>query len=207
MKLFGKEINFVKKKPKIGSFYNSTEFELKNLICGIGKSKIENERIIIEKYPFLPSFVNKKNRIEKTEIEAICYSSFPPKLKVENEIIFIETKKQDELKQFSERNNINLFETNGNWDMLLEPYLDTEYTEEDNDRIYKRLNENGLSNHEIEKIRIEVEEQMLKFNFDTMLWEWVNLGLLDVLLAMRVKYNQSEFEEFYFRAMEIELRK
>ena len=207
MKIFGKELKILKKKPKIGSFFNSTEFELENLICGIGKSKIETKKIIIEKYPFLPSFANKKNQILSTEIDGICFKSFPPKLKIKNELIFIETKKQHELQKFAERNNIEVFETNGNWEMLLEPFLDTENSEEVNNRIYKRLNENGLNNSEIEKIRAEVEEQMLKFNFDTMLWEWVNLGLLDVLSAMRVKYNPSEFEEFYFRAMEIELRK
>ena len=45
---------------------------------------------------------------------------------------------------------------------------------------------------------------MLKYNFDTMLWEWISLGLPDVLQAMRVKYSDEEFEEFYKRAMTIE---
>jgi hypothetical protein len=207
MKILRKLLNFVKKAPRKGAFYNSTEFELENLICGIGKSKIENRKIIIEDYPFLPSFVNYKNHIEASEIDEICYKSYPPLLKIKNELIFIGKEKQEELKQFAERNNIQIFTTSGNWDMLLEPYVDTEYTEENNSRIYKRLNENGITNSEIEKIRTEVEKQMLKYNFDTMLWDWVNLGLLDVLSAMRVKYNKAEFEEFYFRAMEIELRK
>ncbi len=206
MKIFGKEINFVIKKPRIGSFYNSSEFELENLLCGIGKAKIENKKISIEKYPFLPSFANKKNQIESIEIDAICFNSFPPTLKIKNELIFIAKEYQNELKQFAERNNIEIFENSGNWELLLEPFLDTEYSEKDNIQICKRLNKKGINNSEIEKIRKEVEEQMLKYNFDTMLWEWVNLGLLDVLSAMRVKFNQSEFEEFYFRAMEIELR-
>ena len=122
-------------------------------------------------------------------------------------MIFITKEKQEELKQFAKRNNIPIFTTSGNWDMLLEPFVDTEYTEEYNTQIYQRLNENGITNSEIEKIRTEVEKQMLKYNFDTMLWDWTNLGLSDVLSAMRVKYNKAEFEEFYFRAMEIELRK
>lgn len=206
MKIFEKALNLVKKKLKTGSFYNSSQYELENLICGIGKSKIENTSIIIEEYPFLPSFVSKKNKIENIDIEAICFNSFPPKLKIKNELIFIAKEKQEELKQFAERNNIKIFETTGNWDMLLEPFLDTETSDEENNRINKQLNANGLNNSEIEKIRKEVEEQMLKYNFDTILWEWVSLGLPDVLSAMRVKYNQLEFEEFYFRAMEIELR-
>ncbi|MEO8235385.1 MAG: hypothetical protein ABI549_08230 [Flavobacterium sp.] len=206
MKILDKILNFIKKNPRKGAFYNSSEFELENFICGIGKSKFNDKIIIIDDYPFLPSFVNYKKQIEACDINAICYKSFPPLLKVKNELIFIAKDKHEELKMFAERNNIDIFKSSGNWDMILEPYLDTEFTEENNSRIYKRLNENGLTNSEIDKIREEVEEQMLKYNFDTMLWEWVNLGLSDVLAAMRVKYDKLKFQEFYFKAMEIELR-
>ncbi|WP_417602277.1 hypothetical protein [Owenweeksia hongkongensis] len=47
---------------------------------------------------------------------------------------------------------------------------------------------------------------MLKYNFDTMLWEWGGLDLSDVLAAMRVKYNDEDFGNFYKQAMEIQLR-
>ncbi len=39
---------------------------------------------------------------------------------------------------------------------------------------------------------------MSKFNFKTMLWEWGDLGLNDVLAAMCVKYDKKEFEDFYW---------
>jgi len=47
---------------------------------------------------------------------------------------------------------------------------------------------------------------MIKYNFDTMLWEWVDLDLFDVLRAMRVKYDAAEFNKFYWEAMRIALR-
>jgi len=46
---------------------------------------------------------------------------------------------------------------------------------------------------------------MLKYNFDTMLWEWCFLGTLDVLSAMRTKYKKEQYKEFYERVMKIAL--
>jgi hypothetical protein len=54
-------------------------------------------------------------------------------------------------------------------------------------------------------LRAEVEIQMLKYNFDTMLWEWGGFSACDVLRAMRTKYNENEFREFYKRVMKIAL--
>jgi hypothetical protein len=93
-----------------------------------------------------------------------------------------------------------------NWDWLLEPYVDTEYTDEIDLRLTDLLSKNGIYKEEIDIIRDEVKEQMFKYNFDTMLWEWGGLGLSDVLAAMRVKYNKEQFANFYDRAMEIQLR-
>ena len=46
---------------------------------------------------------------------------------------------------------------------------------------------------------------MYKYNFDTMLWEWVGFSAFDVLRAMRTKYDKDEFREFYKRVMGIAL--
>ena len=45
---------------------------------------------------------------------------------------------------------------------------------------------------------------MLKY--DSVLWEWVNLGLSDVLSSMRKKLTDQQFEKFYWEAIEIEVR-
>ena len=68
------------------------------------------------------------------------------------------------------------------------------------------MNKGGISNDEINSIRNEVKDQMMKYNFDTMLWEWGGLGLEDVLAAMRAKYNKVKFDDFFKRAMEIQFR-
>tara|TARA_R110002020_G_scaffold23460_5_gene78008 strand:- start:1441 stop:1731 length:291 start_codon:yes stop_codon:yes gene_type:complete len=91
-------------------------------------------------------------------------------------------------------------------DRILEPYLDTEFTKENQERVTERLSENGIEPSEVDKIRGEVGMQMYKYNFDTMLWDWCSLGLADVLSAMRARYNTDEFRDFYKRALEIEKR-
>lgn len=105
-----------------------------------------------------------------------------------------------------EKHNIKLAKHSWNWDWILEPYLDTEFTKENQVRVMKRLNENGIEKLEVNKIRREVGAQMYKYNFDTMLWDWCSLGFVDVLSAMRVKYNKEQFRDFYKRALEIEKR-
>ncbi len=200
-KLFRKQ-----KEPIGGAFFGATSYEMDNLICGIGKSKILKSEIKISKYPFKPSVVFPYKKIKADEITAICFESYPPLIQIDNEVIIISREKSDSLKKFAERNNTKTFKETNNWNWILKPYVDNEYTEEDDIKMTGLLKKNGISKYETEQIRNEVEKQMYKYNFDTMLWDWFSLGLQDVLAAMRVKYNDEEFADFYKRAMDIELR-
>jgi hypothetical protein len=203
---FLKKILNLGKQSITGAFFSSSEYEIKNLICGIGESEILNSKIKISKYPFEPSFVFPEKEIDAAEIKSISWNSYPPLIRIDNEVIFISREYSDDLKQFAHRNKIETFESTMNWDWLLEPYVDTEYTDEIDLRLTDLLSKNGIYKEEIDIIRDEVKEQMFKYNFDTMLWEWGGLGLSDVLAAMRVKYNKEQFANFYDRAMEIQLR-
>ncbi len=203
---FLKKIFKRKKDPLTGAFFGSSEREMKNLICGIGESKIMESKIKISKYPFEPSIAFPEKEFEADEINAISWDSYPPLIKIGNEVIFISREYSDDLKQFAERNKVRTFEATRNWNWLLEPYVDTEYTDETDLRLTDLLEKNGIIKEDIDKIRREVKEQMFKYNFDTMLWDWCSLGLSDVLGAMRVKYSKEQFADFYNRAMEIQLR-
>jgi len=198
---------FKKKTETEGSFFNSSKYEMENLICGIGNSEISKDTIFIKNYPFEPSLAFPKKEFKHNEIESICIDVSPHYFRVGNELVFVTTENKTELSEFANRNKIKIFKQTWNWDRILEPFLDTEFDEKDKIKTIELLNENGISKIETEKIRAEVEKQMYKYNFDTMLWDWCSLGLSDVLSAMRVKYNKNEFIEFYNRAMEIELRK
>ncbi|WP_417608240.1 hypothetical protein [Owenweeksia hongkongensis] len=189
-----------------GAFFNSSHYELENLLCGIGTSEILKSEIRIIDYPFKPSKVYPNRLIQASEIDAISFDSYPPLLKIQNEVVFISRENSNSLKLFMKRNGINSFEPSRTWSWILEPYLDTEYTVENHKRIIKLLSTKKIHEVELSKIRSEIKNQMFKYNFDTMLWEWGGLDLSDVLAAMRVKYNDEDFRDFYKRAMEIQLR-
>ena len=193
-------------KIKMGDFFSSDRYDMNNFFCGIGKSEVLESTIRITNYPFEPSLVYPEKELTIQEIISISWDSYPPLIRIENEVIFISRENAEELGRFVERNKIEIFESSRSWDLLLEPFLDTEYTEETDQRIISLLKENGIDKEEVHIIRNELKEQMMKYNFDTMLWEWGSLGLQDVLSAMRLKYSKQDFIDFYRRAMEIQLR-
>ena len=77
--------------------------------------------------------------ISANEINAISWDSYPPLIRIENEVIFISRENAEELRRFIERNKIEIFESSRNWDWLLDPFLDIEYTEENDQRIISLL--------------------------------------------------------------------
>jgi hypothetical protein len=85
------------------------------------------------------------------------------------------------------KHKIQLIKHSWNWDWILEPYLNTEFNPENEKLIDKRLLEVGIDTMETKEIRLEVGRQMIKYNFETMLWDWYSLDLYDVLCAMRSK--------------------
>lgn len=179
---------------------------MKNLLCGIGKSKITYTEILIFDYPFEPSIAYPNKTIKANEIDFISLDFGVCKVYIANDIVFVSAEKKDKLRDFAESNKIKLTEHSWNWDWVLEPYLDTEFTQENEQRVLERLVENGIEKQEVDQIRAEVAKQMHKYNFDTMLWDWSSLSLIDVLSAMRAKYNKNEFKVFYKKAIEIDKR-
>ncbi|WP_424000683.1 hypothetical protein [Maribacter sp. IgM3_T14_3] len=199
--------NFKGEMPLTGFSTSKNIFRSKNLLCGIGKSEIGEKEIEISEYPFEPSIAYPTAVISAMDIECMSVDFTVCKIHVKNDILFVTAEQKEKLKQFAESNNIRLIPQSWNWDWILEPYLDTELTKENEERCLARLMENGFTSLEVDTIRAEVKDQMYAYNFDTMLWDWCSLGLSDVLSAMRSKYSKEEFRKFYKRALEIEKRK
>ncbi|WP_103191056.1 hypothetical protein [Formosa algae] len=190
----------------LDDFYNTKYNDVKMLLCGVGQSEISEHHILITEYPFEPSIAYPNKRISPHTIDAISLDFGICSLEIEKDIIFISSAQKDALKQFANQHHIPLVKHRWNWDWILEPYLDTEFTPEDEKRITEKLAENGIHITEVEAIRKEVGSQMYKYNFDTMLWDWCSLSLVDVLSAMRAKYNSKDFRTFYNIALEIDKR-
>lgn len=198
--------NFKGKESSLNSNRSLKFFNTKKLLCGIGESEIRESEIVITKYPFEPSIAYPTAILSAKDIDCMSVDFTVCKVHVKKDIIFISSEQKEKLKQFADSNNIRLMPQNWNWDWILEPFLDTEFTKENEQRALERLLENGFTANEVDTIRAEVKNQMYAYNFDTMLWDWCSLGLSDVLSAMRAKYSKEQFREFYKRALEIEKR-
>ena len=200
-------LDSIKKKIKGGSFLGSLSNDIENFFCGIGESKILGDSIKITDYPFEPSLIFPNQEILASSIDEIHLDEYPPTLKIGNELIFISREDVEALTGFANKNKVKTAKRNSNWDRIAEPFLDTEYSKEQQLQTIKQLEQNGVSEKEVLKLREEVGDYMMEYNFATFLWEWCNLGLTDVLSAMRVTLSKEDFHEFYWRAMEIEQRK
>ncbi len=185
--------------------FSTTHEEIKEMMRSHNEVTIHADAIMITHCLFRPSAAYPEKLIPAHEIRSIDINGFPPNIRVDNELIYITAEKKEDLKLFAAFNNIPVIDRPDVWSWLLEPFLDTEYTAETHQRIIGLLAQYGLDEITITGIRQEVEEQMLRYNFDTTLWEWVHLNLYDVLKAMRTKYDDSAFNIFYKRAMRIAL--
>ena len=187
--------------------YTSAKSLVKQMILSPGEITIKEDVLSIKDYPFEPSIAYPNKAFHTSQIKAISLDFGMSRLYIEQDIIFVSAAHKEALNVFAEQYAIDLLPHSWNWDWLLEPYLDTELRAEDEVRLAARLAENGLDEEEVKQIRTEVGQQMYKYNFDTMLWEWCSLGLFDVLCAMQAKYDQAQFKDFYYRALEIDRRK
>jgi hypothetical protein len=187
------------------TMFSTSKDEVKELLVDLGEVTIGQDTITFTDYPFKPSIAFKQATFKPSDIDNIDPTGYPPTIKVGNELLFVSAKQKDELIKFVADNNIKTVDRLDIWSWILEPFLDTEFTAETDQRLTTLLEDYGLTADIVKSIRAEVETQMLKYNFDTMLWEWGGLGVSDVLRAMRTKYNKEQYREFYKRAMEIAL--
>lgn len=172
----------------------------------MGNVEILENAIRITKYPFEPSTVYPEKLIRVEEIDEMHPDTFPPTIRLKNELIFISGEKLDALKSFAAVHALKMTTRASNWGYITEPFLDSEFDEMQQKASMELLPKNGIAPEETAKLRAAIGDQMYKYNFDTMLWEWVNLGLYDVLLAMRPALDKNAFHTFYWQAMEIEQR-
>jgi hypothetical protein len=204
-------MNFLKqifKKPGDKTFgrpFGSTDEEIRQFFSDLGQSIISDTAITIHHYPFAPSIAYGDKTFMATDIKSIDFESDPPILQIGNELIFISAEHKDKLKQFATQNNISIIQQSPIWNWILEPFLDTEFTSEHESRLSNLLAQYGLTETEILNTRIKVKEQMMKYNFDTMLWNWTDFSAIDVLFAMRPKLSDTDFKIFYEEVMRVAL--
>src|SRR2546430_17727095 len=66
---------------------------------------------------------------------------------------------------------------------LLEPFVDTEFTDATKRVTTERLAKAGITEVEVEEIRHRIGPLMIAYNIHSGLWDWTNLNLFDLLNA------------------------
>jgi hypothetical protein len=141
------------------------------------------------------------------DIKEINERSAPLEIKTkQGETLFILAAQKDDLLKFAKENKLLVIPRFDIWYLLLEPFLDTVFEDEEKERTLRILEQNGISQKECEIIRDEVSKVMILYNFATGLWDWAHLGLMDLLSAQRGVLSEVDFQKFYWYAMEIALR-
>ena len=184
---------------------SSPKDELKEMLAPTGDVIVGDDHVEIRNYLFEPSVAFGRPTLRAAEIDDVDLTAHPPTLRIDRELIFLTAEKKAELEAFAQRNRVTTVAREPIWGWILEPFLDTEFTRVNEARLERLLAAHGLDPGIIGDIRKEVEGQMLKYNFDTMLWSWTGLGACDVLRAMRTAYDRDVFGVFYRRVMAIAL--
>lgn len=182
--------------------------------------KVHQNYIEFIAYPFKCSSVYKNRRLDASDIVDATENFWPDLIRTTDDELIIIGYRQEEkgehkkLPRFYDENNIVLRKDVVNiWGHILEPFLDTEYSEDHLERDFQILEKHGISRSECESVRKEVNDRMIAYNFTSCLWEWVNLDLYDVLKASigvlsgeKYQLNDKDFEEFYYHAMNIGIK-
>ena len=174
--------------------------------------KFLDNSIEFRNYEFFPSIAYSKSgkkEIKAEEIVEIDLEAAPPALRIGNELVFVSAELRSELEVFAKQNNIKVRYRFDIWDAILEPFLDTEYTPENATRNKESLEKYDLKSEQVEELRARVGEMMAAYNFGTGLWDWVHLGLWDLLTAYKIAIGEvltkDEYIELYWESMKIAL--
>jgi hypothetical protein len=150
----------------------------------------EVETVLIEphalRYQSTPSGLFKRARerlIPASTLAEVCCGWWPPTLRTrDGEYLFVPATQMHQLADFAQANGVPFVDREDLWTWVLEPFLDTEFSAEDTERVVALLERGGLPRDELRRLRERVEGRMLELTAVT--WEWQHYGLADVLAAM-----------------------
>ena len=179
--------------------------------------QIHRDYISFTEYPYKCSAAYKNKKIEASAIIEAVEFFYPNTIRtIDGELIMVPKLKESSknpLLSFCIKNDIPVNKRTDIWGMILDPFLDTEHSEEYIERTHTSLKKYGIDLEECYALRQEVAARMIAYNFESCLWEWIHLGLYDVLNAScgilsgeKYRLSDNDFEMFYKKAMNIALK-
>ncbi|GAA0240396.1 hypothetical protein GCM10009527_041290 [Actinomadura nitritigenes] len=135
-------------------------------------------------YGFRGASVHPTGTVTPARIRDADWNAIRPEIRTAlGETLFVPRERKADLEAFCRRHRIAGASRSDTWADLLEPFLDTRIDAEQERATIGRLNRAGFAPTEITAIRRRLAPLMLAYNFGAMVWEWVHLGLFDLLTA------------------------
>jgi len=164
----------------------------------------EDSGVWFSDYPFAPASFMPGGALAFDAIREVILAAAPPEIRTrEGEVIFVSAELKEALEKTARKRQLPIVCRVDVWELLLEPFLDTQFSEEMQTRTLAMLESTGIDQKTCAELRRRVERVILKWN--SILWDWTHLGLYDLLSAVQHAkcMNESEFREFYWETMEI----
>lgn len=171
----------------------------------------DSDGVNFAKYPFPPASIYPHGRVACSAIRDVDPTAGPLEIRTNNgETLFVSAEQSDAFNDWIVACQIPIFRRLDVWHLILEPFLDTEFTADGQDATIVALGNIGISRTDVIRIRQSVEGAMLAYN--AFLWDWVHLGLFDLLTATRQGLNwlslshrlsRTRYNDFYWSAMQL----
>ncbi|MDX3661232.1 hypothetical protein PV646_28340 [Streptomyces sp. ID05-26A] len=168
------------------------------------------DHIVFTAYEFPWASVHPHGLLSAVDVRDVSTTLQPEIRTVTGETLFLSWDDKPGLVEFCRRHGIADVVRFDVWGNLFEPFLDTEFTDSQKAATNARLHGVGLSQASIDSIRTRLTPLMHAYNFDSMLWDWTDLGLYDLLSALNGKLvpaslpaTLGDLAEVYRWAMEI----
>lgn len=175
---------------------------------GIQHVRFLPQGIAFDRYPYPGARVHPRGVVPWSAVREVDPRAMPPEVRVAGETLFVSAELRDALGRAAEAHGVPAVRREDVWGMLLDPFLDTELDAAAREHTLAMLEESGIARAEAEAIRERVRFAMLHHN--AMLWEWVHLGLWDLLEAHRNVWvrllrglTPARYRRLYAWAMEI----
>jgi len=167
------------------------------------------ELIVFNSYPFPGASVFPHGAVPYTSIRDVDPTATPPEIRLNTgETLFISATYNDDFAAVIIKHNLKVCQRVDLWALLLEPFLDTSFTQEQKEQTLRVLENFNVGREEAKKIRKCVATKMYAYN--SIHWDWVHLGLADLLEAslpikpfIRYRLFNSRFIKLYKYAMSI----
>lgn len=158
------------------------------------------DRIAISNYPFRACTLSRNFSLNPADIREVRSKRWPLEVVLASgEIIFLDTAHAASLELFSRVHALPQRYREDVWSLLCEPFLDTEFDAQHQERSLQSLAAAGFTPKEVDAIRQKIRAKMLLLNLYAM--EWVHLSHYDVLTAHGAK---SRFQWLFFASRQRE---